>query len=125
MSDVPCNSCSACCRHHLVHLSAADEANLAAYDFRQVGTSRVLRLKDNGDCTHLGPGGCTIYDKRPLVCRSFDCRKQLMTLSGHERRRFSNSVLGDAAKSRLQTLDATDVLDLADYQQRAAALRIG
>jgi Fe-S-cluster containining protein len=125
MSDVPCKSCSACCRHHLVHLSAADEPHIAAYDTRQVGASRVLKLKENGDCTHLGPGGCTIYDRRPLVCRSFDCRKQLMTLAGSERRRFSNSALGDAAKRRLATLDAGDLRDLPDYQQRAAALRIG
>jgi Fe-S-cluster containining protein len=108
-----------------VHLSAADAANMAIYDYRQVGASLVLKLKDNGDCTHLGPSGCTIYDRRPGVCRGFDCRKQLMTLAGSEKRRFGNSVLGDAAKMRLASLDAGDMRDLGDYQQRAAALRIG
>ena len=33
----------------------------------------VLAHKPNGDCVYLGASGCTIYEKRPLMCRRFDC----------------------------------------------------
>lgn len=26
---------------------------------------------DELNCVHLGPGGCTVYDERPLICRLF------------------------------------------------------
>jgi hypothetical protein len=37
----------------------------------------VIRHEKDGYCTHLdrATSGCTIYDKRPAVCRSFDCRE--------------------------------------------------
>jgi hypothetical protein len=36
----------------------------------------VIRHDADGYCTHLdrASSGCTIYDKRPAVCRGFDCR---------------------------------------------------
>ena len=34
----------------------------------------MLDHKPNGDCIYLGKVGCTIYDKRPRMCREFDCR---------------------------------------------------
>jgi len=38
-----------------------------------VGGSRRISLKekDNYDCIFWSDGGCTIYEKRPLQCRSF------------------------------------------------------
>ena len=120
MSDVPCNGCTACCRHQIVLLSDKDEPNIAAYDYRRVGGHRALNNKPNGDCAHLGPDGCTIYEKRPFVCRTYDCRKHFKSLTASERRRFSNSVLGDEARKRLATLDAGDLADLPSYRLRSA-----
>jgi Fe-S-cluster containining protein len=34
----------------------------------------VLRRRADGACIYLGERGCTVYEQRPSVCRSFDCR---------------------------------------------------
>jgi Fe-S-cluster containining protein len=40
--------------------------------FRPNGTRRVLRCRPEGDCTFLGPAGCTLpLDVRPLLCRIY------------------------------------------------------
>jgi Fe-S-cluster containining protein len=40
--------------------------------FRPDGTRRVLRRRSDGDCTFLGPQGCTLpLEVRPLVCRLY------------------------------------------------------
>jgi len=40
--------------------------------FRPDGTRRVLRQKENRDCTFLGEQGCTLpAETRPLVCRLY------------------------------------------------------
>ena len=122
MSDVPCNSCTVCCRHQIVLLGQNDEANMSVYDYRRIGGHRVLNNKPNGDCAHLGPEGCSIYEKRPFVCRTYDCRKHFKSLSGSERRRFSNSALGDEARKRLASLDAQDLADLPNYARLHAML---
>ncbi len=40
--------------------------------FETDGTRRVLKRQPNGDCTFLGPGGCTLpLEVRPLICRIY------------------------------------------------------
>ncbi|MBW3542983.1 MAG: YkgJ family cysteine cluster protein [Planctomycetes bacterium] len=40
--------------------------------FRSDGTRRVLKRRPEGDCTFLGPAGCTLpLDVRPLACRIY------------------------------------------------------
>jgi Fe-S-cluster containining protein len=35
----------------------------------------ALKHKPNGECWYLDPGkGCTIWPRRPALCREFDCR---------------------------------------------------
>ncbi len=96
MSDVPCNGCTACCRQQVVLLSMEDEPNMAAYDYRHVGDLRVLNNKPNGDCTHLGPEGCTIYENRPFICRTYDCRKHFKK----SRRPRAAAILQQRARGR-------------------------
>jgi Fe-S-cluster containining protein len=36
--------------------------------------SLVLQQRADGACVHLGERRCTVYEHRPSVCRSFDCR---------------------------------------------------
>ena len=38
-----------------------------------LGDKKLRKLAD-GACVHLGPQGCTVYEHRPKVCRSHDCR---------------------------------------------------
>jgi hypothetical protein len=73
---VPCGGCSACCyyagipvdkkrdRSRLPHLLTA----------RNPDGELVLQQRADGACVHLGERGCTVYEHRPSVCRSFDCR---------------------------------------------------
>jgi uncharacterized protein len=56
-----------------VYLDHADDPIWPRYVFKRPdGTRRVLRRRDNGDCTFLGKSGCTLpLERRPLVCRLY------------------------------------------------------
>jgi len=83
-----CTRCSRCCRHTpgYVFLSPSDLERLAAVsalsldEFRRqycrdvdLGLARrvSLREKSNLDCILWENGGCSVYEARPLQCRSF------------------------------------------------------
>jgi Fe-S-cluster containining protein len=83
-----CTRCSRCCRHTpgYVFLSARDLARISralgvdaaetrlryCRTVRIGGFSRVsLQEKPNLDCILWEEGGCSVYDSRPLQCRSF------------------------------------------------------
>ncbi len=38
----------------------------------------VLTRHPSGHCLYLHEGACLIYDRRPMTCRSFDCRALLI-----------------------------------------------
>jgi len=91
---VECGGCTACCKKQIVHLTGNE--NPADYpkgqwvdhplDGRPIW---VLDHLENGDCTYLGPEGCTIYENRPAMCRTFSCigfYRFFMNLSRVERR---------------------------------------
>lgn len=81
-ADVPCGTCTACCRAaQFVHVGPDETATLAripaALLFPAPGlpTGHVLMGYDeHGRCPMLGSGGCTIYADRPRTCRMYDCR---------------------------------------------------
>jgi Fe-S-cluster containining protein len=33
----------------------------------------ALRRTPDGDCVYLGPQGCTIHGRHPVICKIFDC----------------------------------------------------
>jgi len=83
-----CTRCSRCCRHTpgYVFLSQADLGRLAAAvslsgpEFRRrycrivdLGLARRLSLREkpNLDCILWENGGCSVYEARPVQCRSF------------------------------------------------------
>ncbi|HYW82803.1 MAG: YkgJ family cysteine cluster protein [Spirochaetia bacterium] len=83
-----CTRCSECCRHTpgYVFLSEKDLVALAAATGRErqeflrtccrqvsFGVARRISLKEkaNLDCIFWEKGGCSVYDARPLQCRSF------------------------------------------------------
>ena len=72
MSTLQCGRCTACCKRELVPLMEGDDMSLDAVLFQGM---HVLRHKENGDCIYLGKRGCKIYDRRPQICKAFDCRK--------------------------------------------------
>lgn len=80
--DVPCGSCTACCRaSQFIHVEADERAALAAIPGdllfpapgRRDGT-KVMGFDDQGHCPMLVDGACSIYAARPRTCRDFDCR---------------------------------------------------
>ena len=124
MGAVPCNGCRTCCRDQAIVLVDEDMPNLAVFDFHLLPGDgpmiRILNLRPDGNCVHLGESGCTIYEQRPMVCREYDCRKQFSIMSRNERRQFKNEQIWEEARKRLPTLDAEDIADISAYRERAA-----
>lgn len=93
-SDVPCGSCTACCRGaQFVHVGPDEVDTLARIPRellfpapRMPRGHMVLGYDDRGWCPMLrdtadGDGGtddprpvCSIYEHRPRACRVYDCR---------------------------------------------------
>lgn len=73
--DVPCNGCTACCHNELVPIVPEDGDPSQWITMDGPNGERFLMLKGpDRACWYLGKGGCTIYERRPTVCRVFDCR---------------------------------------------------
>jgi Fe-S-cluster containining protein len=73
----------------------------------------VLETNPEGACVYLGKHGCTIYERRPLICRSFDCRKHYLMLPRQDRDnlvrlKISSRAVFNAGRARLGTLSAEE-----------------
>jgi Fe-S-cluster containining protein len=81
-ADVPCGECTACCRSaYFIHIRPDETETLAripkAVQFPapdQPGGHVVLGFDESGHCPMLVDNACSIYEHRPVTCRSFDCR---------------------------------------------------
>jgi len=73
---VPCGACTACCHYPAVVVDERrDRKRLARLlTERSPDGELVLQRRSDGACVHLGEQGCTVYEQRPAVCRTFDCR---------------------------------------------------
>lgn len=55
-----------------VYAEHDDDTAWQQHVFRKDGSRRVLKRLPDGDCTFLGPQGCTLpLETRPLVCRLY------------------------------------------------------
>lgn len=75
MPDVPCNGCSQCCQgpQRILTLDPETE-DLSAYETYTDEHGRTLLAgRVDGTCIYLQGGKCSIYERRPLACRNFDC----------------------------------------------------
>ncbi|HEX2850202.1 MAG TPA: YkgJ family cysteine cluster protein [Acidimicrobiales bacterium] len=80
--DVPCGSCTACCRSsYFIHVAPDETDTLRripkALLFPAPGAPRgtmVLGYDDQGRCPMLVDDRCSIYEHRPRACRRYDCR---------------------------------------------------
>lgn len=75
MASVPCNGCTACCKHDRVFLGPKD--NPKAYRWHVEDGYAVLDRTADGSCVYLTPTGCGIHDTAPAICKRMDCRKLL------------------------------------------------
>jgi Fe-S-cluster containining protein len=79
---VDCNGCTVCCRREVVLLIPGyddpvdfpEAIEIAApHPLVNAPTTRMLPHRPDGACVYLGMHGCTIYAKRPVMCRAFSC----------------------------------------------------
>jgi hypothetical protein len=72
---VPCGECHACCTGFVNAQLYPHEIKLNfKTKFSKSENRYHLKHKPNGECTYLVPQGCSIHDRVPTVCRTFDCR---------------------------------------------------
>ena len=120
ITTVNCDGCTECCRSGqglVLHPEHGDEVD--SYEHRVAGHRDdgspvfVLATSDKGACVYLGARGCTIYERRPVLCRSFDCRKYYLMLPRADRDnlvrlKLSSRAVFNAGKARLKTLSAAE-----------------
>lgn len=111
MISVPCNGCIECCRSNqglVLHPEAGDDVN--SYDRREVSVGVfVLAADQSGACVYLSERGCTIYERRPFLCRSFDCREHYLMLPREDRDNLvkiglASRAVFNAGRARVKTL---------------------
>lgn len=81
-AEVPCGSCNACCRtFHQLHIRPGEKQARRRLPKEHLCVARglppgylLLGCTEEGACPMLVAGRCTIYEDRPLVCRTYDCR---------------------------------------------------
>lgn len=113
--DVPCNGCTACCRAELIMLHPEDGDDVASYETVAVinpvtgQPGHAVQRAADGTCIYLGPSGCTIHDRAPVICREFDCRRFFLKFPRPHRRQMmkADPSIGEmfaAGRERLDTL---------------------
>jgi uncharacterized protein len=81
-ADVPCGGCTACCTaSQFVHIDPTETDTLARIPaellFPAPGRPRghlLMGYDEHGHCPMLVDGACSIYEHRPVTCRTYDCR---------------------------------------------------
>lgn len=73
---VPCGTCTACCYYPGVPVDKKRDGRRLPHLLteRSPDGDLVLQQRPDGGCIHLSETGCTVYQHRPSICRSFDCR---------------------------------------------------
>ncbi len=127
-TDVPCNGCTQCCGSNQgLFLQPELGDKVESYRHRVVtdeatGNPIFLLATENGRCVYLGDSGCTIYDRRPALCRSFDCRKHYLILPKQDRDNLvklglSSRAVFDAGRARLKSLSAEERKECVDKRE--------
>ncbi len=136
-ANVPCNGCKLCCQHDLIVLHPENGDVVADYagdTERRINPLtgvlvHALKRKPNGNCVYLGPDGCTIHDRAPVVCREFDCRLMYLCIPRAERRRLvrqglMEQAVFDAGRARLESLSQEERAH-ADQRRKHAGSTAG
>ena len=86
--DIPCEEllpiCRAACCSLTFYLSHQDlDEGTVRWDYKR---PYFIRRKADGTCFHLDGAKCSVYECRPGVCRSFDCRNDSRIWKDYEKR---------------------------------------
>jgi uncharacterized protein len=81
-AEVPCDECSACCRTaHFIHVRSEEKRARARIPRGLLVPAPglppgnfVLGYNESGRCPMLVDERCSIYEDRPIACRTYDCR---------------------------------------------------
>lgn len=72
---LPCNGCTACCQGDAIFMHPEEGDDASQYKTEEYLGRIILAHKPNRDCIYLNRNtGCTIWERRPSVCRTLDCR---------------------------------------------------
>jgi Fe-S-cluster containining protein len=125
---VPCGGCTECCKSSqglFLHPEHGDDVasyqHISALD-AEGNAVHLLATTSAGACVYLGDSGCTIYERRPLLCRSFDCRKHYLILPRQDRDNLvrlglSSRAVFNAGRARLTTLSAAERLQCKETRE--------
>ncbi len=128
-TEVPCNTCTECCKTNqglFLHPEQGDDVESYAHRVltdQATGTPVfLLAANPDGHCVYLGLSGCTIYDRRPILCRTFDCRKHYLILPRQDRDNLvrlglSSRAVFNAARARLKTLSPEERQDCKEKRE--------
>jgi Fe-S-cluster containining protein len=80
--DVPCGTCSGCCRaSYFIHIAPDETETLKRIPrplvFAAPGLAKghvLMGYNDRGECPMWIDRACSIYEHRPRTCRTYDCR---------------------------------------------------
>jgi Fe-S-cluster containining protein len=91
----------------VLHPELGDD--VASYQIQPESRIPLLAMTPDGACVYLGDSGCTIYARRPALCRIFDCRKHYLMLPRQDRDNLvrlnlSSRAVFNAGRARLKTL---------------------
>lgn len=110
----------------MLHPEQGDD--VASYEHRLAGHREdgsavfVLAADERGACVYLGERGCTIYARRPLLCRSFDCRKHYLMLPREDRDnlvrlKLSSRAVFNQGRARLKTLSDAERAECIEVRE--------
>lgn len=99
---VDCTGCHECCRFFNIPLSPYETTWIEHED-----TDGMIHIKKkpDGTCIYLKEGKCSIYNKRPIACREYDCRNDYRIMhSDHDERERKNILEEDGKDKRKQII---------------------
>lgn len=85
-ASVACGDCRLCCRNALIVLLPDHGDDPGQYETQDVAGHKALRVRDDGSCWYLGPDGCTIHGRHPVICRTYDCSAHWRSMDRNTRR---------------------------------------
>ena len=118
-NPIECGACQKCCQNNpgiQILAEFGDKPELYVGNTEEVEGQLVLKRQNNGDCIYLdSKTGCTNYENRPSICRSFDCRRGYMHWMGLSRKerlaakksgQLNSKVQNEGEKQLKQVLNA-------------------